>query len=478
MLIKEKFFIEGMHCGSCKTLIETELDILPGVTKADVNYLNGEIEIEYEKEKISLDRIFSTIKSLGYKASKQKKDKQKGRKILFIIGAIVFIYLMIAVIDNFGGFELMSKLNEGTASFWLILIIGFLASFHCVGMCGGLVVAYSANDLKEGRKNKLFKPHFQYNLGRLISYTFVGAVLGGIGSFFAINPSFTGFLTIFVGLFMVLMGLSFLSEGRIFSKVKIKPPEKIARFLYNQKRSDNPKGPFIIGILNGFMPCGPLQAMQLFALGTGSLAMGALAMFTYALGTIPLMFGLGVFLSKIGSAHVKNVMKVSGILVIILGLFMGMRGLSNFGIGFSKNEADILVEGSEEFQEVRMDLTYLGYEPNVLYIKPNTPVRWIINVKQMTGCTDAIMIESLGIEKDLVKGENIIEFDLPKGVSEIKFSCWMRMVWGKFVILQGGQGKKEVNASGSDIQQGGCGGNCGSNTCAAARGLPCGCGSR
>ena len=179
-------------------------------------------------------------------------------------------------------------------------------------------------------------------------------------------------------------------------------------------------------------------------------------MAVYALGTIPLMFSFGAVLSSIGQQYIKKIIKVSGVLVMVLGLFMINRGLTNFGYGFNnltfKNnvgQKEFLVAGDiKEYQTVRMELTYLGYKPNVLYIKKGVPVRWIIDVKQMSGCTDAIMIESLGIKKDLEYGENIIEFMLPENVSEIKFSCWMRMVWGKFVITD-----KNINPTSQDIKR-------------------------
>ena len=91
-------------------------------------------------------------------------------------------------------------------------------------------------------------------------------------------------------------------------------------------------------------------------------------------------------------------------------------------------------QDNQNFQEVRMELGYYGYQPNTLNIKRGIPVRWVIDVKNMSGCTNSIMIESLGIKKDLQMGENIIEFTPPDGVNEIRFSCWMRMVWGKFII--------------------------------------------
>ena len=266
--------------------------------------------------------------------------------------------------------------------------------------------------------------------------------------------------------------------------IKIKTPALIARFIFRQKREENSKGPFVVGLLTGLMPCGPLQAMQLYALTTGDFFRGAVSMGIFSLGTIPMMFGFGAFISTIGRKHAAKMMKFSGVLIIVLGFLMFNRGLVNFGYGFNfmadqgqPQKKNILDTTKNDFQEVRMDLAYYGYQPNVLYIKGGAPVRWIINVKQMSGCTNAIMIESLGIKKNLEYGENIIEFTPPAGVKEIKFSCWMRMVWGKFIVADGGESMldvKTVNASeeadkvvqsaggcvlGSDSCGCGCGGN-------------------
>jgi plastocyanin domain-containing protein len=80
-----------------------------------------------------------------------------------------------------------------------------------------------------------------------------------------------------------------------------------------------------------------------------------------------------------------------------------------------------------------MDLTASGYQPDILYIKKDIPVRWVINVKQLSGCLSAIMIKDYNIYQKLHLGENVIEFT-PKSAGEIKFSCGMQMVWGKFIV--------------------------------------------
>ena len=119
------------------------------------------------------------------------------------------------------------------------------------------------------------------------------------------------------------------------------------------------------------------------------------------------------------------------------------RGFVNFGYGMGsivprQTTSQILNTTDKDakgFQTVKMDLTFGGYSPNLLYIKRGVPARWIINVKQMSGCTNEIIMPEYNIRKKLKYGENIIEFT-PKKVGEIKFSCWMKMVWGKFIVVE------------------------------------------
>ena len=91
------------------------------------------------------------------------------------------------------------------------------------------------------------------------------------------------------------------------------------------------KSPFVIGMLNGLMPCGPLQTMQLYALGTGSAIGGALSMFVFSLGTVPIMLAFGSITGFLGKNSTKTLLKSCGIFVVILGLLMGSRGLALSG---------------------------------------------------------------------------------------------------------------------------------------------------
>jgi len=482
--------IKGIHCKSCKVLIETEVDVLEGVKDINVNYQNGECQIEFNDSKISQKKIFEVIEKLNYKVErkidKSKPAKKQITRKFIIAGVLLALFVLgYSLIKHFGLLEILAKLNEQSISYWLIFLIGVLVSFHCIGMCGGLVVTYTArHHAKEKVKTNISLPHLQYNAGRMFSYTLIGGILGGVGSFFVINPTFTGTITLIAGGFMVLMGLSLLTNFKWLEKIKLRTPTFIARFLYNQRHTRKPKGPFIIGLLNGFMPCGPLQAMQIYALASGSITRGALSMGIYALGTVPLMFGFGAFISLISQENIKQIMKFSGAVVIVLGLFMFNRGLINFGYGFrtlvfseSISQTEYLITNNiKEYQVIEMDLTYRGYSPNVLFVKKDIPVRWIVNVKQMSGCTDEIIMPEYNIKKPLEYGENIIEF-VPRKLGDVKFSCWMQMVWGKFVVTEGdiNPEQQKLELEETNLPQGTCGGNgscggsCGVSTCGCSR---------
>jgi sulfite exporter TauE/SafE/copper chaperone CopZ len=435
-----KFKIDGMHCNSCKVVIEEELKDLPGISNVNVNYQTGDAQVEFDNDKVNLDQIFSKIRQLKYepraKDEMVQAEAKKSRFGYLILGILAVIFIVgYFLVSYFGGFEVLGKLTGGyEVGYGIIFIIGLLSGFHCIGMCGSIVVSYSTMCL--GDNTKSLWPHWQYNIGRIISYTIIGAILGGFGAFFGINPTFNGIVTILAGVFMFFLGLSLVSKSPLLEKLKLKTPQLIAKYIFSQKNKKS--APFIIGLLNVFMPCGPLQAMQLYALTSGDAFKGAFSLFLFALGTSFLMFGFGAFLSKISQHMIKNILKISGILVIVLSLFMVLRGLANFGVNLSlpqtnPNPNTNQTVDNSQVQEVKMAVTYYGYEPSVLNIKKGILVRWIIDVQQLSGCNSKILMPDYNISKNLQVGQNIIEFT-PTKSGELKFSCGMRMIWGKFVV--------------------------------------------
>jgi plastocyanin domain-containing protein len=189
--------------------------------------------------------------------------------------------------------------------------------------------------------------------------------------------------------------------------------------------------------------------MQLYALGTGSAVKGALSMFVFALGTVPLMLAFGAISGLLSKGFTKKLLKFSGILVMVLGLIMGSRGMALAGVNLpSLKQFNPLnpssagasagniakAEIKDGVQTINMTADSRGYTPNAFYVQRGIPVKWIIDGKQLNSCNGAIAVPSLDKQLNLKNGENVIEFT-PDNDKDVSFSCWMGMIRGVIKVV-------------------------------------------
>ena len=200
----------------------------------------------------------------------------KLKEFIIIFITILLLIFLIKQIFGYNIFNMIPTINDNI-TYGMLFITGLLTSIHCISMCDAINLMTTFN-----RENKInLKRPILYNLGRLISYTFLGGLVGLIGSVINVSEVVNGLIIILDSIIMLLISLNMLNI------IKFKLP-KLIKFKNRIKTSNS----FIIGLLNGLMPCGPLQAMQVYALSTGSFFKGALSMFLFCLGTIPLMLGI------------------------------------------------------------------------------------------------------------------------------------------------------------------------------------------
>ncbi len=318
----------------------------------------------------------------------------------------------------------------------LLVVIGLLTSIHCVAMCGGINLSQSTKGVARGigdaggeravpvRRRLL--PAVLYNGGRLVSYTAVGGAVGALGSVVSFSGHAQAAIIIAAGIFMIVMGVNMLNVFPWLRKLTPRLPKALSGKLANAVRG---KGPFLVGLLNGFMPCGPLQSMQLYALATGSFIAGAASMFLFALGTVPLMFAFGAVSTLFTRRWSVRMMKISAILVLFLGAGMIVRGLNLTGVGIgpaASGPANVahIVDGR---QEVVSRVTSSSYEP--IIVQAGLPVRWTLKAGagDLNGCNGTITIPDFNITKKLTPGDNAIEFT-PKSAGNVGFTCWMGMI--------------------------------------------------
>lgn len=426
--------IEGMTCASCEKRIEKALRGKTGITSVNVSFASGTAKISYNDKLINLEKIIDTIQQLGYRVA-DEPSKPAIARVISIAAVLIILYLALNRLGIFNIFNSFPQAGEATG-YGMLFVIGLLTSLHCVAMCGGINLSQSVQqDAVNSGKSPLI-PSLLYNTGRVVSYTLVGGIVGAAGSVISFSGAMKGAVQIAAGIFMVIMGLNMLNLFPALRKLTPGIPKLFASKIYRNRHS---KAPFVVGLLNGLMPCGPLQAMQLYALSTGSLIKGALSMLIFSLGTVPLMFGLGALSTYLSRKFTRKMMAVCAVLVVFLGISMLGSGLILSGLRLpvisgtgspNRNIAEI----KSNLQTVTTKLHPGRYEP--ITVQKGIPVKWVIKAgkKDINGCNNEIYIPKFNISQKLEEGENIIEFT-PDLSGTFEYTCWMGMIRSQIIVV-------------------------------------------
>ncbi|MBE5993252.1 MAG: heavy metal transporter [Paenibacillaceae bacterium] len=448
----KKLRIGGMTCVSCQNKIEKKLRNTAGIEKAEVSYNAGTALVTFDTDIISYQSITGIIENLGYSVipdqGRERKDTGRTVGILMIIASL-YLFLEQSGLLNV---LVPSQLADKTMGYGMLFLIGLITSVHCVAMCGGINLSQcipksGQEELNQGRL-AAFRPAFLYNLGRVISYTAVGFLAGGLGAAVTFSNTFQGVLKLAAGIFMVIMGINMLGIFPWLRRLNPRMPKFIAVRIQKQKSKSS--SPFFVGLLNGLMPCGPLQAMQIYALSTGNPFSGALSMFLFSIGTVPLMFFLGALSTVLSKKFSSRVMTAGAVLVVVLGLSMFTQGVSLAGInpsailpgldGISGNqqESSGQIKIEDGVQVINSTLSP-GRYPNIK-VQAGIPVKWIIDAPagSINGCNNRMIIREYGIEYSFHTGENVVEFT-PDKTGKIPYSCWMGMIRGSINVTKEGE---------------------------------------
>ena len=397
--------IENMTCAHCEIKVEQTIKSIDPTLEIKASYSRSEAVVKSDKEKVDFKQIKAALETEGYKVVEVKKESnetgsQPTKEVdklspLHLVGigiAVVGVYLLI---NNTIGFNFIPEIKPGMG-YGVLFVIGLLTSLHCISMCGGINLSQClVTDIQTLESNptkrwmQKIKPSFLYNGGRVISYTIIGGLVGALGSVVTFSGMAKGMITIVTGIFMIIMGLNMLSLFPWLRKLNPKMPKIFANMQLDPKNS---KRPFYVGLLNGLMPCGPLQAMQLYALGTGSALTGALSMLAFSLGTMPLMFGFGAISSLLSRKFTKSMLKVSAALVILLGFVMMSRGFALNGTGISYGQVDgwSVAQLDGDVQNIVTPLE--GRDYPAIVVQKGVPVRWVIEAEatSLNGCNNQI----------------------------------------------------------------------------------------
>jgi len=207
-----------------------------------------------------------------------------------------------------------------------VFVAGFLGSVHCVGMCGGFACALCAT-----HNRALWRRQLLYNLGRVTTYIFLGALAGAAGALIAHHDAPWGggtqqVLAALSGALLIVIALQFFGYrlsthlGRVALVT-----DNLAAGLRGVARSPQLGGPLALGVLNGFLPCPLVYAFAMQAAASNGVLPGMALMAAFGLGTFPAMLLMGLGGAALGPRLQRA--QLAGTLLLVLGLITLARAL-------------------------------------------------------------------------------------------------------------------------------------------------------
>lgn len=211
--------------------------------------------------------------------------------------------------------------------FTVVPMAFMLSVGHCIGMCGGFVIAYSSR-LSSKSKGVGLIYSFVYQISRVLAYALLGLIAGYFGSIFAVTTKLIGYVYFFIGIFLVILGYALIKRGEILKFIE---NDKIwTKFLAKPFRNLASKNSILsfamLGFLNGLLPCGLVYTFIAMAILSGSVIKGVFIMTIFGLSTMPTLIFLSFIANLLNTKFQKTMLYISGTLVMVFGIYSMYKG--------------------------------------------------------------------------------------------------------------------------------------------------------
>ncbi|HET6225560.1 MAG TPA: sulfite exporter TauE/SafE family protein [Bacteroidia bacterium] len=203
--------------------------------------------------------------------------------------------------------------------------LGFLGSFHCVGMCGPIALSIP---VKRTSSFSIIAGSLIYNAGRIVTYSLMGLLFGLLGKGF-VMAGWQNVLSILLGILILIIAflpgiLSRITNTGSFLRLL----EKLRSYLRKLFGIHSVRSLFFIGLINGLLPCGLVYLAIAGSIATGNALQGALFMATFGLGTFPAMLVLTVIKDFINIKAREKIQKIIPVFVTIMAVLLILRGMN------------------------------------------------------------------------------------------------------------------------------------------------------
>jgi len=360
---------------------------------------------------------------------------------------------------------------------WISIFLTGLTSggLSCLAVQGGLVASVIANqkddELEEADKNTSSKkkvkevaatsaksfdaldwlPITVFLVGKLISHTILGLLLGFLGSKLELSLGIRLGFQLAAALFMLATAANLLELHPIFRYVLLQPPKFLTRMIRNTSKSKAVFTPFVLGLMTIFIPCGVTQSMEVLAISTANPILGAAIMFVFVLGTSPLFGILGVGTAKLSEIWKGSFLKIAAATLVFLaassmnGILVVMDAPVTFqkvmiavldpaGVIYADSDATqaVVAKGT---QKVTINVTSSGYSPRNLAVKAGVPVELTLKSGEVYSCASYFVFPEFGIKTQLKQNDLQTFKFTPTKKGRFTYSCSMGMYTGVMEVL-------------------------------------------
>ncbi len=463
--------VAGMTCRSCEVRIAKHVGRLPGVEKVTASATAGRVTVQTSAP-VSRAAIEAAINTAGYEIGHTPWLASDPRVWLTALGGIALVAVIAIVAQVSGITQLASATGDlGSGGPLVAGLLGLAAGVStCAALVGGLILALSASyqsrRVAAGEPDAGFlaqmRPALVFVGGRIAGYGFLGALLGAIGAGVTMPPQVTAVLMVVVAVVMTLLGTRLTGLSPRLAGWSPTLPMGLGAKLglteggggaYSDGRAA------FLGAASFFLPCGFTQAVQIYALSTGSPLFAGAIMAVFAIGTAPGLLALAGLPVVVPGRARPTLLRLVGVVVIafaIVNLGAGLR-LAGFRLPGTAVAPVAAVEGTgtgtgaagtapaanggtqpSTATAAKQALTTQqgadGYSPANVSIYAGVPTTWTIESSTVKTCAAFLVVPDLGIQMILKEGANTIELPaMPAGT--LAYSCSMGMYGGQITIV-------------------------------------------
>jgi sulfite exporter TauE/SafE/copper chaperone CopZ len=443
--------IEGMTCRSCEVRVARALRGLPGVVRAEASARQSTATVVSTRA-LDLDAARGAVEQAGYQLGESQRrwvsrDRQVWRDVALgvAVAALLGLAWRVGGLDRLG-IALTQGAMGGNVAF--VVLLGVAASLStCMALVGGVVIGLSARFAQThptASRAQRLRPQAMFNLGRILGFAALGAAVGGVGSVLAVRGPVFGVLIVAVAVVMGWLGVKLTGVSPRLARISLTLPPVLTRWMV---RDDNQGGAYrdssalLAGAASFFLPCGVTQAVQVYALSTGSPLQAGLAMGLFAVGTTPGLMGVGALSSRVSTAGAKRFFRFVGVAVLAFSLVNLASGVSVLSGGafspagtMAAAQRSANVHDVDGVQVAEVTIDWRGYTPAVSVVYAGMPIRWQFKADTI-GCQSMIDASQLGVAEP-IRATADISVDLAAlEPGTYPYQCVMGMVHGRFVAI-------------------------------------------